>query len=384
MAGKSSFLARGKAGMLNLGTKARRAQCSTPESWHSVVRAALWALQSSGLFILFCGACSISAQRAGASTAWIWWTIVLHAGCSAAFGVWHLKALSHLKPHAMPLMLASVLSVVNLTLACDRAIMLSSSEVRTLPCFTVETVYGASLAIVQERARLACALLAHWQCNITSNMDTVAGTCMQDSLSSASGVVLSGAILTVACFTPLLLHTVGSLPIIISSLDSKSTSVLLPAAVSLGMQQSCELHYVNLNSAEEGRGVKQSQQVQKGKYTAYSNPYADDATEPGTIQPSLMPQVPPPSTHASCHRRSAALALCMAMFMSDQWRNQQYVMFCSCPCNVHMHGCRWGIHCRQQTCRLRRRQRHVCACAPSTTTHRLPHCGPCPRARATP
>jgi hypothetical protein len=146
----------------------------------------------------------------------------------------------------------------------------------------------------------------------TSDM---AAVLQEDGLQSVSQVMIAGCVLTIVCFAPLLMHTAASIPFLSRDTGGPSAQLSIPAAVPGGPQNlnSSELHFVDLKSIEEGRYVTRSKHTKAGKYTAYSNPYADDATEPGTIQPTLMPQV----RHA-CHPDNEDRPLCNAAVHSPR------------------------------------------------------------------
>ena len=124
---------------------------------------------------------------------------------------------------------------------------------------------------------------------------------------SVYGVIIAGCVMSLVTFLPLLSHMAASLPSAIAE-HAMSSRISLPQATSLGLQKS-ELHFVDLSSAEEGRRGARSQLTNKGKYTAYSNPYAEDATESGTIQPTLAPLV------RRCHTAQNRLVLHPRMYM---------------------------------------------------------------------
>ena len=107
---------------------------------------------------------------------------------------------------------------------------------------------------------------------------------------SVYGVIIAGCVLMLVAFLPLLSRMVAS--IVSGALCEQlvAAKLSLPQAISLGMSKS-ELQFVDLRSAEEGLGGARSKPTSKGKYTAYSNPYADETADSGTILPTLAPLV---------------------------------------------------------------------------------------------
>jgi hypothetical protein len=110
-------------------------------------------------------------------------------------------------------------------------------------------------------------------------------------------VIASGWVLALVTFLPLLIHVAASSQLESAGSHTLTSRISLPNAKA-GLKDlengTSELQFVDLSSAEEGRGTGRSQMMNNGTYKAYSNPYAgadDSVPDVGTIIPSLMPQV---------------------------------------------------------------------------------------------
>lgn len=107
------------------------------------------------------------------------------------------------------------------------------------------------------------------------------------STRATTGVIIAGYVIALATFLPLLVRRVAALPVMLER--SSNARVSLAQASSLPHARSAEMHFVDLSSAVEGKPKLKTQLAKAGQYTAYSNPYAEDATSPGAIKPALIP-----------------------------------------------------------------------------------------------
>lgn len=113
----------------------------------------------------------------------------------------------------------------------------------------------------------------------------------QGELGSFYKLVVAGCVIVLLCYAPLLIRAAGSWEVNPEA-RALSKKISLNRASDEGQTGSTGLRYVDLNAAEEGRGPKNSEVLDKGDYKAYSNPYAQENTAGvDSIQPVLMPKV---------------------------------------------------------------------------------------------